>query len=88
MAFITKQGKVNIYECDGCGKQSFWTEEWQSYSSIALEETCPKDIPTVCSEECKGKFKERLKSGEIVLPILEREKNGIHRTVIQERKGY
>lgn len=75
-----------IYQCDICGIEDIWSGQWFSYGSILHEETCPHDIATVCSEECKEKLQKRIDSGQVQLPKLTR--RGYRVAVSRPRKGY
>jgi len=75
-----------IWHCDICGYEGPWTDSWWNYSSIALEETCPDDLLTVCSDECKKHLDKKLETKEFVLPELKRTPGGWE--VTKPRKGY
>ena len=87
MTIAHKLPARNKYKCDICGKVSFWGPKWMRYSSIALDETCPDDVPTVCGEDCMAILNYRLKTGAIKLPELDRS-NGYFCTVVKDRVGY
>ncbi|MBL4761511.1 MAG: hypothetical protein JKY93_02290 [Gammaproteobacteria bacterium] len=58
------------YKCDICGKVDFWSDGWPGYGSINLEETCPWDIPTACSDKCGEEMMLKIKTNEFILPTL------------------
>lgn len=62
-----------VYTCTVCGKEEPWGESWGRYSSIALDETCPDDVPYSCSEECAAEVMLKVKKGEWRLPVLRME---------------
>lgn len=65
-----------VYRCDICGEEGIMTREgepettWRRYSSIALDETCPDDVPTACGDQCIKELEKRLADGRIELPKL------------------
>lgn len=71
------------HKCDACGKLGF---DFQRYSSIAIDETCPDDALHACSDECMKVVEWRLDSGEYVMPTL-RATPGYF-VVSKPRKGY
>ena len=76
----------NEWKCDQCGKVGIWDKGWWAGGSIALEECCPEDVPTLCSDECKDKFDERIKKGEVEVPTVKL--RGYTAKVIGKRRGY
>lgn len=81
---ITPQGKK--YRCDVCGKEDFWGPDWWRYGSIAHEETCPNDMPHMCSEACKTEGLRRIKRGEWKLPVVAI--HGYTSYVVRQKRGY
>lgn len=71
------------HKCNACGLLGF---EFQRYSSIAIDETCPDDALHACSDRCAESIKEKLASGEFILPTL-RATAG-YWVVSKPRKGY
>lgn len=43
---------VRLWTCDVCGRQDVWGDDWQSYSSINIEENCGHRVVT-CSRVCR-----------------------------------
>jgi hypothetical protein len=74
------------WTCDVCGKTEYWDENWSRYSSISHDETCPNDVPCMCSETCRKIGDEKLKNGEWVLPVLRADPGGFR--VNHPRRGY
>ena len=74
------------YHCDICGKDDFWGPEWSRFSSIALDEACPDDVPTACSEKCRDELDKKIKTREFILPKLKMDAGGFR--VMKERIGY
>lgn len=74
------------YRCDICGVEDFWQPSWARMSSIAHDEACPDEVPTVCSDECRAALDERLKDGRIALPKLTFTAAGA--VVSKARRGY
>ncbi len=60
----------NKYKCDICGKIDFWGDGWSRYSSGALDDCCPDEAPTTCSDECYIELMARIKKKTIQLPKL------------------
>ena len=82
------EGKVQPaqYQCDVCHKVDVWGPEWSKYSSLDLDETCPGDVPTACSDACAQTMLDNIRSGKWKLPKLQ--SNGHYSNVIAERRGY
>jgi len=76
----------NLFKCDICGKKAWRNDEWVSYGSIALSETCPQDIPLACSDKCCVEMKRRFKNKEMALPKLTN--RGYYCDVVHQRVGY
>lgn len=74
------------WKCDICGKVDFWGEGWSQYSSLLIDETCPQDALTTCSDACKDDAELRLNTGQIRLPVLKI--NGYNVKIKKPRKGY
>jgi hypothetical protein len=83
-AFFEMRGHSRIYQCDGCGKTAGWEDGWMSYGSVALEEICPHDMPTVCSKKCRAILDSKLKAGTIELPKISLQQQKL----VKQRKGY
>lgn len=79
---------MSSYTCDGCGKIGHWDQQWSSFGSLAMEETCPDDMPTVCSDKCREILKKKIESGEIRLPVLRLAPSGHYWIVSKKRVGY
>ena len=76
----------NKYKCDSCGHIGFWDSNWIQYSSIAMQEACPGDIPTACSEKCMEDIIKKMASGEIKLPKIKADAGGFR--ALTDRIGY
>jgi hypothetical protein len=76
-----------VWKCDVCGKRAEWGPGWQAFGSIAMQEICPNDVPTICSEECKGIFREHMNSGYVVVPAVKLRGPNEYR-ITGKRKGY
>lgn len=74
------------YKCDICGKIDYWDEGWSSYGTLALQETCPEDIPNACSDECYEQVEKNIETGKFKLPVLK--DDTYYFTVVKERVGY
>ena len=70
-------------KCNGCGKLGF---DFQRYSSIAIDETCPDDALHACSDACMEVIEWKLGSGEYVMPKLVATPG--YFKVSKPRKGY
>lgn len=86
MTHVRRDYNGVVYRCDICGKESFWANAWKAWSSIALDETCPADVPTFCSEQCANLGYQRIQNGEWRLPELRL--GAGYFTVKRERSGY
>lgn len=69
--------------CNVCLTVGF---EFRRWSSIALDETCPDEVPHACSDDCAAEMKRRIETGEWKLPVLEL--RGYHFEVMRRREGY
>lgn len=76
------------YKCDICGKIEPWGKTWRRYSSILYDETCPDDMPHVCSEKCRKILDQKMATGEIKLPKLYNRHGQIHASVKRGKRGY
>lgn len=75
------------WKCDQCGNVGIWDKNWWQFSSLALEDSYPDDIPTLCSDDCMEKFKKRIELGEVV--VTEVKWSGYNDVkIIKKRKGY
>lgn len=74
------------YKCDICGTEDFWNDSWSRYSSMAHDEACPDDVPTVCSDKCINELNVRIKDGRIRLPRVKATPGYFE--VTKERRGY
>jgi hypothetical protein len=83
---IVRSYTVRIYRCDICGWQDEWNLDWSSYGSVEMSETCPKDIPTMCSKKCRLEFEARMADGRIRLPKLKN--HGYYSVVLRPKFGY
>jgi len=81
-ALISKR----LYRCDICKKVDYWGDNWVQYGSIIMAEEIPQDMPTMCSEDCKEVFEQKLENGEIQVPVVT--PRGYQVTIKGERKGY
>ena len=91
MAYLRTTDKYNnirIYKCDVCGKEEKWNKNWEWYGSYAHSDTCPKDVPTVCSVQCRIVLDEKIRNKEIELPKLSKKDNSIFYEKTSRRKGY
>jgi hypothetical protein len=86
MSIAHKYPARTKWRCDVCGKEEFWNDRWWSLGSIAMDEACPEDVPTVCSDECKRSFERKVARGEIVFPKIKSTPGGFEK--ISEREGY
>ena len=86
MTLARIEDNKRIWKCDICGKEDFWDENWSWYGSYAHVETCPDDIPTVCSDKCMNELLYKIKHNFIKLPFLKNQ--GYYMEVRGERKGY
>ena len=77
---------VRVWRCDACGREGRWDSHWRQYSSILMEETCPDDIPTMCSSDCVSAWKKLMREGKVSVPRIA--KQGLRLNIKQERKGY
>ena len=75
------------WKCDICQTVDYWGPTWSQYGSIAMEDGCPEDIPTVCSDYCMRIFDGRLRRGEIKLPKLSKGGPAGYK-ILRPRKGY
>ncbi len=75
------------YKCDICKKIDFWGDGWSRYSSIALDDECPNDVPAACSDKCFDEVVRKIKCREFVLPVLG-QFNGGYYNITKPRKGY
>lgn len=74
------------YRCDICGAEDFWQPTWNRMSSVAHDEACPDDVPTVCGDKCKAELEKRLADGRIRLPKLQVTPG--YFKVVRPRHGY
>lgn len=74
------------YRCDICGAEDFWQPTWARMSSMAHDEACPDEVPTVCSDACRAELDARLKDGRVALPKLRTTAGGF--VVSKSRHGY
>lgn len=86
MTVAFRHGEKLKYKCDVCGKVDFWQPGCSTYSSIQLEEVCPWDLPTACSEECCKVMIAKIKSGEWELPVVGG--SSYLPRVVKQRVGY
>lgn len=86
MTFLRELPAHKEYRCDICGFVGIWSDSWKRWSSLALDETCPNEVPTVCSEPCAAELKGRLESGLFKLPKLRGDAGGFK--VTKPRQGY
>lgn len=73
------------YKCTVCRKVGFWDKNWSYYGSLIHAETCPADLPYACSETCRKKVEENIKSGNWEIPKLSTHGGG---AVVKDRRGY
>ena len=77
----------NLYQCDICGEKFTWNENCARWSSYALDEACPQDIPCACENpDCHIALKKNIKSGKFVLPTTKM--RYAHSEIVTERRGY
>ena len=75
-----------IYTCTICDKKDEWTETWQQYGSLVIEEYDPSDLILTCSDECRKVALELMAEGSMKLPNVQ-SRGGIAR-MTRERIGY
>lgn len=75
-----------VYTCTVCGKRAPWGDSWSRYSSVALDETCPRAVPAMCSDECRTVAERKIAAGEWQLPVLAKGPGGF--SVVREKRGY
>lgn len=75
-----------VYVCDVCDIKSTWKKGWRSYTSIALGESAPYDVPTLCSDKCQEIFNQQMKEGKIEVPNYKPHGYAVQR--VGTRKGY
>jgi hypothetical protein len=56
--------KVNLYECDICGKQGDWDKNWSWYGSYKDMDD-GKKVFCLCSQKCQNKFAEKFDGEKI-----------------------
>lgn len=60
----------NKHECDQCKTVDFWGDTWSWFGSLLMLDECPTNIPTLCSQTCADKFKERIDAGAVKFPVI------------------
>lgn len=83
MTIDAKLAARTRYKCDACGNIGF---EYQAYTSIAHDETCPDEVPHACCDECAAVIKNKVDSGAWTLPKLHQTPG--YFVISKPRKGY
>ena len=74
------------YKCDICEKIDFWGNTWRHYSSEALVDEYPEEVPCACSDVCQAELNRKIDTGEIKLPVLHLTAAGYN--ISKARQGY
>ena len=81
-----KANTNRLYKCAACGTVGFWTEDWETYGSYAIAETCLSLTILVCSDDCRKVCCANIKSGKWRLPQISM--RGYLTKLKKQQKGY
>jgi hypothetical protein len=59
---------MRLWKCTVCGRINLWGPTWDAYSSILIDDECPRLRVITCSAVCKSEAEARISDGRWKLP--------------------
>ncbi len=64
----TQGFQMKLWQCSMCDKVGLWGPEWTAFSSLLIDDECPRNRVVACSKTCEEKAELGHNLGTIMLP--------------------